>query len=218
MIYKNEEEMKEKLQEEMKDARNNVRKDRIRITLKRFLTLIIIFSIIIGLLLLRGKYGPLNISSTSLTFLGIDFEKPYSPIYRITINDEATSFRYINDKSYPLIPYFVYFHNIDSSNDDVKNTIKYNSNMMLDISATLCRSKDTKGNYVDACYYSKPIYENVKINIESIKITSNNNIIYNGIFNNNLSTYINNSGIYNIEVVSNYNNVKTTLIFDVEVI
>ena len=114
MIYKNEEEMKEKLQEEMKEARNNVRKDRIRITLKRFLTLIIIFSIIIGLLLLRGKYGPLNIKSTSLTFLGIDFEKPYSPIYRITINDEATSFRYINDKNYPLIPYFVYFHNIDS--------------------------------------------------------------------------------------------------------
>ena len=76
MIYKNEEEMKEKLQEEMKEARNNVRKDRIRITLKRFLTLIIIFSIIIGLLLLRGKYGPLNIKSTSLTFLGIDFEKP----------------------------------------------------------------------------------------------------------------------------------------------
>ena len=27
MIYKNEEEMKEKLQEEMKEARNNVRKD-----------------------------------------------------------------------------------------------------------------------------------------------------------------------------------------------
>ena len=160
----------------------------------------------------------MNIKSTSLTFLGIDFEKPYSPIYRITINDEATSFKYINDKNYPLIPYFVYFHNIDSSNDEVKNTIKYNSSMMIDISATLCISKDVKGNYVDACYYSDPIYENVKINIESIKITNNNNVIYNGKFNNNLNTYINNRGIYNIEVVSNYNNVKTTLIFDLEVI
>lgn len=218
MIYKNEEEMKEKLQDEMLEARNNIRKDRVRVTLKRFLTLIIIFSIIIGLLLLRGKYGPLNIESTSLTFLGIDFEKPYSPIYRVTVNDEGINFKYINDKSYPLIPYFVYFHNIDSSNDNVKNTIKYNSTMTLDISATLCRSKDAKGDYVDACYYSNPIYEDVKTDIKNIKITSNDNIIYSGIFNNNLSTYINNRGIYNIEVVSNYNNVKTTLIFDLEVI
>lgn len=218
MIYKNEEEMKEKLQDEMLEARNNIRKDRVRVTLKRFLTLIIIFSIIIGLLLLRGKYGPLNIESTSLTFLGIDFEKPYSPIYRVTVNDEATTFKYINDKSYPLIPYFVYFHNIDSSNDNVKNTIKYNSTMTLDISATLCRSKDAKGDYVDACYYSNPIYEDVETDIKNIKITSNDNIIYSGIFNNNLGTYINNRGIYNIEVVSNYNNVKTTLIFDLEVI
>lgn len=218
MIYKSEEEMKEKLQEEMIEARNNIRKDRVRVTLKRFLALIITFSIIIGLLLLRGKYGPLNIESTSLTFLGIDFEKPYSPIYRVTVNDEAINFKYINDKSYPLIPYFVYFHNIDSSNDNVKNTIKYSRSMILDISATLCRSKDANGDYVDACYYSNPIYEDVKTDIKNIKITSNDNVIYSGIFNNDLSTYINNKGIYNIEVVSNYNNVKTTLIFDVEVI
>ena len=61
MIYKNEEEMKEKLQEEMKEARNNVRKDRIRITLKRFLTVIIIFSIIIAQVLYKFQvYNYIN--------------------------------------------------------------------------------------------------------------------------------------------------------------
>lgn len=218
MIYKNEEEMKEKLQSEMLEAQNNLKKDKIKLFFKRIITIIIIFSIVIGLVFLRNHYGEVKIKSSSLTFLGIEFEKPYSPLYRVTLNNEAISIKSINDKEYTLIPYFVYFHNIDSTNDNNKNTIKYSNNLSLDISATICRSKDAKGNYVDACYYSEPIYESVKTNFESVKISYNNNIIYSGIYNSNLSDYIKNKGIYNIEVVSTYNNVKTTLIFDLEVI
>lgn len=218
MIYKNEEEMKEKLQSEMLEAQNNLKKDKIKLFFKRIITIIIIFSIVIGLVLLRNHYGEVKIKSSSLTFLGIEFEKPYSPLYRVTLNNEAISVKSINDKEYTLIPYFVYFHNIDSTNDNNKNTIKYSNNLSLGISATICRSKDAKGEYVDACYYSDPIYKSVKTNFESIKISYNNNIIYSGIYNSNLSDYIKNKGIYNIEVVSTYNNVKTTLIFDLEVI
>ena len=53
---------------------------------------------------------------------------------------------------------------------------------------------------ISECYVGKLLYNNLHSkDIDVIK-------------------YLYNSGIYNIEVVSNYNNVKTTLIFDVEVI
>ena len=218
MIYKSEEEMKEKLQSEMIEAQKNLKRDRIKLFFKRIITIIVVFSIIIGLIVLRNHYGEVKIKSSSLTFLGIEFEKPYSPLYRIELGDEVIKYDYINDKEYTLIPYFVNFHNIDSHKENNINTIKYSNNLYLNISSSLCRSKDAKGKYVDACYYSDPIYESVKTNFESIKISNNDNIIYSGIFNSNLNDYIKNKGNYNIEVISTYNNVKTTLIFNLEVI
>lgn len=218
MIYKSEEEMKEKLQSEMIEAQKNLKRDRIKLFFKRIITIIVVFSIIIGLIVLRNHYGEVKIKSSSLTFLGIEFEKPYSPLYRIELGDEVIKYDYINDKEYTLIPYFVNFHNIDSHKENNINTIKYSNNLYLNISSSLCRSKDAKGKYVDACYYSDPIYESVKTNFESIKISNNDNIIYSGIFNSNLNDYIKNKGNYNIEVISTYNNVKTTLIFNLDVI
>ena len=41
MIYKSEEEMKEKLQSEMLDARNNLKRDRIKLFIKRIITIIV---------------------------------------------------------------------------------------------------------------------------------------------------------------------------------
>ncbi len=218
MIYKSEEEMKEKLQSEMLDAQNNLKRDRIKLFFKRIITIIIVFSILIGLILLRNHYGEVEIKSSSLTFFGIEFEKPYSPLYRIELGDDVIKYDYINDKKYTLIPYFVNFHNIDSTNENKTNTIKYSNNLSLNISASLCKSKNSKGKYVDACYYSEPIYESINTSFENIKISNNNSVIYSGIFNSNLNDYIKNKGNYSIEVISVYNNVKTTLIFNLEVI
>ncbi len=218
MIYKNEKEMKEKMQEEVEQARRTVAKDKRILYLKRFIRIIVICSIILGLVLLRNKYGEIEIKSSSLTIYGIEFEKPYSPIYRIEINDNVIDYYYTNDKVYTLIPYFVKFHNIETVTKKKTNSIKYSNNLSLDITAALCKSKNVKGEYVEACYYSDPIYETVNTDIKSIKITSNNNVIYNGIYNNNLNDYIKGKGTYAIEVESNYNNVTTTLIFDLEVI
>ncbi len=218
MIYKSEEEMKEKLQNDMENAKRNVIRDKKMLFFKRLITIIVVFSIALGFILLRNKYGAIELKSSSFTLYGIEFEKPYSPIYRIELGDSIVNYDYTNDKVYTLIPYFVNFHNIDSTDENKGNTIKYSNNLSLNITAALCKSKNAKGVYVDACYYSDPVYETVNVDLNSIKITNNDNVIYSGIYNSNLNDYIKNKGKYIIEVISNYNNVKTTLIFNLEVI
>lgn len=213
MIYKDEDEMKIKLQDELKTARKNVIKDRIYLFFKKVLSVFIIFGTIALLIILRNKYGPLNIKSTSFSL--ISFEKPYTPLYKITIDDNIINYDYNHDKEYTLIPYFIYFHNIDLSNNRTNN--KLNSISSLNIEASICKTKDSYGKYVESCYYSDPIYEKVDINIESISISKEDNIIYSGSYDSNLNKYIKNKGLYNIIVVSTYDKVTTTIKFDLEV-
>ena len=79
MIYKSEEEMKEKLQNDMENAKRNVIRDKRMLFFKRLITIIVVFSIALGFILLRNKYGAIELKSSSFTLYGIEFENVFIP-------------------------------------------------------------------------------------------------------------------------------------------
>jgi hypothetical protein len=181
--------------------------------------LIVIISILIIIGGIRIFFGTINIT------LKIPFN---NPTYVLKVNDQLVSGNLDVKKKNTFIPYVV---NLKlsawlSTKGESRLTIKQGDNINLTIEAYDCFSNITGERKLTACSY-----DNSKIELEEIEdvkysmiirggspIGMTNTLIYDGAYQNNLTTIMKEKGIYTIEISAKHNDIESTIHLLLEII
>ena len=140
--------------------------------------------------------------------------------YKVTLNDEAITVNYNLMHTIPIIPFFINFNSnylggnqVVGDDDDVNYYADGSKKYIIDISSYKCYSN---GYQVECKNSKQTMKKNNDTKYTNLKIVRTNNPyeeLYNGIFIKDITSYIEEKGVYYIGITAKYSLVETEVFF-----
>lgn len=179
--------------------------------LKKFLILSIIIAIIVAIKVFLGTIEINNI---------LGYPSGKTRFYKLTVNGEVITTDYTIKHTFPIIPYLIninsYYMGSSNIKTDNDGTYYYENgwdNYIIDISSYSCY-KD--GYRVECRDENRDMKATNDTKYTKLIITRTNNPyeeVYNGPFINDITPYVVEKGVYNIEITAEYSFVETKVNF-----
>lgn len=181
--------------------------------------LILIISVLIIIGVIKIFFGTIDIT------LNIPFN---NPTYTLKVNNELVGVNLDVKKVKKLIPYVVNLKLSTwlSTKGESRLKVKQEDNIMLSIETYNCFSNITGERKLTACSYDnseKKLEKIENVNYSMVirggsMVGFTPDLIYDGKYQNNLTTIINEKGIYTIEINAKHNNIESTIHLILEII
>ncbi|MBR5662820.1 MAG: hypothetical protein IKX00_04120 [Bacilli bacterium] len=180
----------------------------------KILKIIFIFLIV---LIIRGIFGPIYIKNI------FGYPSSNNRYFDVKVNElslKNTSYKLIH--SFPIVPFFVYLKSTYEdtllyANEPITGYSEFNNEkIIIDIDSYECYYGK---NRIKCRYFKdiKPEKKPIKLkNMEIYRISNGYGQVYKGKFKNDISKYLEKSGLYNITIDCEYNHTKCQINFNIK--
>lgn len=196
---------------EMNELNQELKRER---KIKKIINCCIVLLVLLLIIIIKMFFGTIEINNI------LGYPPSRSRFYKLTINGEPITTDYNLKHTIPVIPYFINInsYHIGSSiiKEDNDGTYFYPNNKeeyIIDIESFTCYKE---GLRVECKDENRELKETSDTKYTKLKITRTNNPyeeVYNGKYISNITKYVQEKGIYCVEVTAEYSLVETKINF-----